>query len=173
MLAVEPEILLEQSRTAKVAEAKAYLEHVITYEQLDSIKTRTEVLEGLTAQTILHFAQEEQVDLIIIRSHGETGLKRWLLGSMAQQFARYSTIPSWVLHTGNLASGMNLSLLMHAPRVLVALDRSKLAEDALIPSAQLCATLAAPGNGSIHLTCTVKRLVSGEGALKEYNERLN
>ena len=173
MLAVEPEIFLEQSRAAKLAEAKAYLTHVVTYEHLDDIKVRTEALEGLPAQNILHFAQEEQVDLIVIRSHGETGLKRWLLGSMAQQFARHSTIPLLVLHSSKLASGMNLSLLMHTPRVLVALDRSQQAEDALLPAAQLCSALAAPGQGSLHLTCTVKHISMGAGELKAYNDRIN
>ncbi|MBA2682667.1 MAG: universal stress protein [Ktedonobacteraceae bacterium] len=162
MLAVEPERLIAQSLEADLEEARAYLKRVITYEHLDATRVRTEVLEGLPALSILHLAQREQVDLIIIRSHGDSGLKRWLLGSMAQQLMRSSSIPLLILHEGREAPGMNLMLLMHPPRILVTLDGSPVAEKVLIPAAQLCAALAQPERGTIHLTYTVKRLSNGE-----------
>lgn len=44
------------------------------------------VVEGAAANSIL----DQEADLIIITSHGRTGLGRWLLGSVAEQVARYA-----------------------------------------------------------------------------------
>jgi nucleotide-binding universal stress UspA family protein len=43
------------------------------------------VLEGRSAQQIIHFAQEHHVDLIVLASHGEGGLTGWVLSSTAQK----------------------------------------------------------------------------------------
>lgn len=44
------------------------------------------VVEGKAASAIL----AQGADLVVITSHGRTGLKRWLLGSVAEQVARYA-----------------------------------------------------------------------------------
>src|SRR2546423_7086743 len=82
---MEPVSLVEQSRKRVEAESQAYLQRVITYEHLDGIPVHIEALAGIPAQTIMQYAHTYQVDLIIMRSHGETGFKRWMLGSVAQQ----------------------------------------------------------------------------------------
>jgi nucleotide-binding universal stress UspA family protein len=38
---------------------------------------------GRADQTIIHFAKSNAVDLIIIASHGYTGMKQWVFGSVA------------------------------------------------------------------------------------------
>jgi nucleotide-binding universal stress UspA family protein len=49
-------------------------------------QTTRRVVEGQATGSIL----AERADLIVITSHGRTGLKRWLLGSVAEQVARYA-----------------------------------------------------------------------------------
>ncbi len=48
--------------------------------------TTRRVVEGKAASAIL----AQGADLVVITSHGRTGLKRWLLGSVAEQVARYA-----------------------------------------------------------------------------------
>ncbi len=48
--------------------------------------TTRRVVEGQATGCIL----AQRADLIVITSHGRTGLKRWLLGSVAEQVARYA-----------------------------------------------------------------------------------
>jgi nucleotide-binding universal stress UspA family protein len=43
------------------------------------------LLDGRSAEQIIHFAQEHHVDLIVLSSHGEGGLTGWVLSSTAQK----------------------------------------------------------------------------------------
>lgn len=45
------------------------------------------------AHGILHAAEVNGVDMIVIASHGRTGMTRWLLGSIAEKIARTTTVP--------------------------------------------------------------------------------
>lgn len=45
------------------------------------------------AQGILNTADANGVDMIVIASHGRTGMTRWLLGSIAEKIARTTTVP--------------------------------------------------------------------------------
>jgi nucleotide-binding universal stress UspA family protein len=170
---VGPPFLMERVREADLAAARTYLAQVITYEHLDGIRVHAEAWEGSPVQSILHYAQIRQVDLVVMRSHGDVGLKRWLLGSVAQQFIRHSPIPVLILRSGSLASGKNLATLKHSPRILVTLDGSALAEAALLPAAQLVAALAGTERGAVHLMYTVPHLVLKSGEAEEYVDRIN
>lgn len=48
------------------------------------------VIEGTPAQVILDTADEWKADLIIVGSHGRTGFKRFLMGSVAQKVASHA-----------------------------------------------------------------------------------
>jgi len=53
-----------------------------------AIATECRVEEGSAAETILKIAGEIQPDLIVLSSHGRTGLRRALLGSVAEAVVR-------------------------------------------------------------------------------------
>jgi len=48
---------------------------------------------GDPAEEIVRMADDEQVDLIVMGTHGRTGLKRWLMGSVAESVVRYARCP--------------------------------------------------------------------------------
>ena len=50
-------------------------------------------------QTIVAFCDEHKADLVIIASHGRTGLRRALLGSTAEHVLRHSQCPVLVVPT--------------------------------------------------------------------------
>lgn len=56
-------------------------------------KTRAHVRGGRAAPTIAEFAEEISADLIVIASHGLTGLSHMLLGSVTEQVVRRSPCP--------------------------------------------------------------------------------
>lgn len=129
-----------------------YLATVAGSKALAGIETKTEAVDGLPADTILSVARSQQVDLIVMCSHGYTGFKRWALGSVTQKVARHSPVPVLVLHEGagvpsNLHPGG-----IRPVRILVALDGSSLSEIAVAPAAQLSAALSAPAQGALHFT---------------------
>ena len=55
------------------------------------------ILEGNPGQVIARLADEIDADLIVIPSHGRTGLKRLLIGSVAERVVRLSPCPVLVL----------------------------------------------------------------------------
>ena len=51
------------------------------------------VLVGNVAEEIVHFAEEEKADLIIMASHGRSGISHWAIGSVAEKVFRASDVP--------------------------------------------------------------------------------
>ena len=79
-------------RTAMLQEAQERLRHrASTRGGLPAIKT--EVLFGHGARTIVEYAAERGVDLVVMGTHGRTGLAPLLLGSVAEQLVRTAPCP--------------------------------------------------------------------------------
>lgn len=139
-----PELVDEDVRSAK-----AYLARVQKDDLLTGVET--EIVTGVSLPAsieLIDLARTTHADLIVMCSHGRTGLMHWALGSVAQQVVRSSPIPVLVLKAnGPIPSGPEGDALS----ILVPLDGSPLAEDAIEPAAQLAAALSAPGHGSVKL----------------------
>ncbi len=56
-------------------------------------KTSTQLRVGSVADVILGVADELQVDVIAMSTHGRTGPARWLLGSIAERVVHNSKVP--------------------------------------------------------------------------------
>jgi nucleotide-binding universal stress UspA family protein len=54
---------------------------------------RTVVVEGVPHRTILDYAGDHDVDLVVMGTHGRTGLDRYLLGSVTERVVRQSDVP--------------------------------------------------------------------------------
>jgi len=57
------------------------------------VETRNLVTTGEAAPEILRIAQQERADLIVIASHGLTGWRRLVHGSVAEKVVRQATCP--------------------------------------------------------------------------------
>lgn len=143
-------------------EAKDYLTHVMASDNLEGVGIQTEVIVGTPARTILSLAHGRAIDLIVMCSHGDTGFRRWRLGSVAQKVARHSPAPVLVLNAKGVVPGTEQENTKM--RVLVPLDGSLLAESALLPAAQLCSALTGPARGNLHLVVVLKRLLTKNAA---------
>ena len=53
----------------------------------------TGVVSGEPAQEIVDTAANEHADLIVMATHGYTGVRRWVLGSVADKVLHVSTTP--------------------------------------------------------------------------------
>lgn len=58
---------------------------------------RTILSEGYPPEKILDFAKRENVDLIMMSTHGRTGLKKALVGSITEQIIHSSSCPVFVI----------------------------------------------------------------------------
>lgn len=155
---VQPPAFTEELLDAELAKAKLYLAGVLQADNLLGSKVETQVLVGWAAATILDAVREQHIDLIVMCSHGDTGFKRWALGSVAQRVSRHSPVPVLVLREKGTTPTSSYPDPLHPLRAiigLVALDGSELAEAALAPAAHLVAALAAPAQGTLLLTRVV------------------
>ena len=76
------------------ASSRKYLADMESRLGSEGIKVKTESLEGnRPADTITEYAQKKGMDLIIIGTHGYTGLKKLMLGSVAFGVLHQSHIP--------------------------------------------------------------------------------
>ncbi|MEF8814343.1 MAG: universal stress protein [Halovenus sp.] len=60
----------------------------------------TEILEGSPAREIVNYAVEEGCDVILMGTHGRSGVDRLLLGSVAERVVRRSSVPVMTLRVG-------------------------------------------------------------------------
>ncbi len=93
-----PTIAGEFGYVVPVSPAQYAAQEQAVREQLASafpdLPVRTERAGGRAVwQTILDVAREEHASMIVMTTHGRTGLGKMLLGSVAQAVAEHSTIP--------------------------------------------------------------------------------
>lgn len=81
---------LEEIRQAQKAQAQRLTTSVAESLKKAGLETETVVREGEPRAEIIDEATERGADLIVIGSHGHTGVKRWLLGSVAQYVASHA-----------------------------------------------------------------------------------
>lgn len=140
--------LLEQD----LAGARKYLESARLRADLSGIVSDTRAILGSPATVIIEVVEAQSIDLLILSSHGYTGLKRWLLGSIAERVARHSPVPVLILRGEERWWQCQRADEPRAIHAFVPVDASTHALDALTPAAQLVSALSAPGQGEVHLT---------------------
>lgn len=59
----------------------------------DRLEVRAETLEGPVARRVVGYAEEHDADLIVMGTHGRSGLHRFLVGSVAQRTIETAPIP--------------------------------------------------------------------------------
>ena len=73
--------------------AGEYLEQLVSRLKLAGFKVESVVLDGKVADALLKYAREEGVDLIVMSTHGRTGISRLLMGSVAEQIVHGARCP--------------------------------------------------------------------------------
>ena len=88
---------LDDRQEQLVDEANRYLTALIDDLELHQIKTRVVVEVGLPAETIIDYAAGNEIDLIVMSTHGRTGLSRWVYGSVADKVLRGAPCPVFLV----------------------------------------------------------------------------
>ncbi len=67
------------------AEADTYLKNVAQRLRDGGISVQEALLEGKAAESVIHYTQEKNIDLIVLSSHGQSGLSGWNVSSIVQK----------------------------------------------------------------------------------------
>jgi nucleotide-binding universal stress UspA family protein len=108
------------------AEAEAYLDRIATRLQATGIPAEKVVAEGQPANAILECARRNRVDLVVLCSHGASGLADWHIGGVAQKVLFRSYLSSLLIRAHQPIRVEEANLRYQ--RLLVPLDGSRRAE---------------------------------------------
>ncbi len=84
-------------------EAADYLEKMATTLKRDGIVVKGEVLSGDPAEELIKYCKRSGVDLIIMSTHGRSGISRWVLGSVADKVIRQAEVPVLIRPAARIA----------------------------------------------------------------------
>lgn len=79
----------EYRREFAVKQAEEHLDRVAPALKASGVEPEIVVAEGDPASVILDTAERLGVDLIVMSTHGRSGLGRWVLGSVAEKVVRH------------------------------------------------------------------------------------
>ena len=113
-------------------EARSYLQDFTYARPYEDLALQTMVVDGDVASVIVDTARQQGVDLIVMTTHGRSGLTRWTLGSVTERVLQQAPCPV-------LATRPNHSIT----RVLFPLDGSRLAEASLAPGLAIARLMGA------------------------------
>lgn len=80
-----------------VREAEEYLGKIERQLTEKGLKVETHVRYGHDVDEILNHAAQADIDLIALTTHGRSGVKRFLLGSVAEKVLRHSSKPIFLV----------------------------------------------------------------------------
>ena len=89
-------LLYEYEAMAKALEeereiATAYLADLSARIADEGYTVSSKLLSGIAAKAIV--AETEPGDVIVMATHGRTGVRRWFIGSIAEEVLRHSAVP--------------------------------------------------------------------------------
>jgi nucleotide-binding universal stress UspA family protein len=117
-------------------DVRSYLDAIARRLKARGLEVETSTPIGDPASGILAQAESGHADVVVMATHGRSGLGRWLYGSVADEVLRRAPVPVILNQPGAERWPAD-----RRPRVLVPLDGSHLAEAALGPAQELVALL--------------------------------
>jgi nucleotide-binding universal stress UspA family protein len=89
-LATQVEQVVEKEQ---ITQAKQYIDKKADKLKKEGVAATGNIISGKAPDEILNYAEKNQVDLIVMSTHGRSGISRWAFGSVADRISHYSTIP--------------------------------------------------------------------------------
>ena len=85
--------VIEAAEFDAVQEATGYLDGIAGGIREKGLAVRTTARLGNPSKAIIEFAQQNQIDLLVLSTRGQTGPARWLLGSVTDHVVRAASVP--------------------------------------------------------------------------------
>jgi nucleotide-binding universal stress UspA family protein len=119
--------------------ARAQLKQLIGRESKNGCLLSSVLCTGRPFHEITVAAKERGVDMIVMATHGYTGVSHVLMGSTAERVVRHAPCPVLTVRTATASRRMGKTPPFKLRKILVPIDFSNLSRDAL-PWANLLAT---------------------------------
>ena len=95
----------ERESTRKSA-VKDYLNQIVDRLKHEGTELYSEVLVGRVADSLADYTEKNDIDLILIATHGRSGVTRWVRGSVADKTLRSSNVPVLMVRAPGTKGGI-------------------------------------------------------------------
>ncbi len=85
--------MADQITATAQTRAEEYLKATAARLKENGIHVQTSVRQGSTLDNIANFVEENGIDLIVMSTHGRSGLQRFFIGSVTDRVIRFSHVP--------------------------------------------------------------------------------
>ncbi len=89
---ISPETWNKLERGARDSALK-HLRALLDQAKRAGVRTRTLLVEGVPAESLVRAARSKHADVLVVGTHGRTGLRRLLLGSVAARVVAIARCP--------------------------------------------------------------------------------
>ena len=83
--------------SSRLKDAQEYLGQLTNRLQSLGVTLSTKIEEGRADECIVEYATQQHADMIVMATHGRSGVSRWLMGSVADRVVRWSCIPVLII----------------------------------------------------------------------------
>lgn len=97
---------INKIRAEDETEAADYLKSILARVSLGSTIINTQVLRGKPADTLADYAVKNGFDLIVMSTHGRSGVSRWVFGSTAERVLRSACVPVLMVRAPGCVPGL-------------------------------------------------------------------
>ena len=97
---------LKEIYTSRKAEAEQYLSQLAKRIKYDNVKVKSTLLAGSVADSLADYATKNDIDLILISTHGRSGVSRWIWGSVADRILRSACVPVFMVRAPGCVPGV-------------------------------------------------------------------
>jgi nucleotide-binding universal stress UspA family protein len=73
--------------------AASYLSKIAGRMKFPGVKVEEKVLYGNVAEVLSDYATKKKMSVVVIATHGRSGVSRWVWGSVAERVLHYSCVP--------------------------------------------------------------------------------
>ncbi len=84
---------LEEADALNEKRIEEYLNKIVSSLKEQGLNVKSDVVTGSPANTIVEYADKNKCDIIVMSTHGRSGLARWYLGSVADKVVRAAKVP--------------------------------------------------------------------------------
>ena len=88
------------------AAAQEYLGDIIRRSKYDGATLQAEVIMGKPADSLAEYAEKHGIDLIVIATHGRSGVSRWVWGSVGDRVLRSACVPVLMVRSPGCTPGI-------------------------------------------------------------------
>jgi nucleotide-binding universal stress UspA family protein len=96
----------EQLEKHRKSVAEDYLQQLTKKLNYNWAQVQTKVLVGKVAESIAEYAEKNSIDIILIASHGRSGVSRWVMGSVADRILRSACLPVLMVRAPGCSPGI-------------------------------------------------------------------